>query len=139
MREASDEKYGMSPQSLRVVAVTGTGAQVEALAIADHPDASAPGFDDFVRYVRADESDLHGFVPEQWQSDAETKQKVLELRIHQVMLDLDRLDSILNAGACDTRERLQRVRAFTGQMRETWEGRNAVFGEKPLADGEDMV
>lgn len=139
MREANDETYELFPESLRVVAVTGAVPFQEGLAVSDHPDADMPGFDTFVRYIRSDESDLHGFVPDHWQNDALATRKMIEMRIGQFQADIAELKTALNSNARSTRDRLQRVRGIVERLDNTWSGRAVLFGKKDLDAAEDMI
>lgn len=139
MQEADDETYASYPESIRIVAMTGAHPQIELLGVSDHPDADVPGLDQFVRYIRADESDLHGFVPEHWQQDTLTLRRLLEARQLQFLHAMEELQEALDYNARSTRDRLQRIRGIVQRQRETWAGRSATFGKKDLDDPEDMV
>ena len=141
MQEADDDIYETFPESLRVIALTGTGYELEALAVADHPDADVPlSHQTFVRYLRADESDLHGFVPEHWQADVVTLRLLMDRRMAQFNADIAELQAALDANAPSTRDRLQRVRGVVARMQKTWSGRSELLDKKKGLDVEsDMI
>lgn len=139
MQEADDETYETYPESIRIVAKTGAHPLMELMGVSDHPDADMPGMDEFVRYFRADESDLHGFVPEHWQQDTLTLRKLLGARQLQFLQAMEELQEALDYNARSTRDRLQRIRGIVQRQRETWSGRSATFDKKDLDEDGDMI
>lgn len=139
MQEADDIQYAEYPESIRVITQLGAHPLAEFLGVSDHPDADVPGIETFVRYVRADETDVMGFVPEHWQEDAMALRRLLIARQAQFLAAMAELQECLDYNARSTRDRLQRVRRVVEKHRTAWEARSELFGKEMLDDAEDMV
>jgi len=139
MKRADDDTIEAHPRSVLVVALTGLHPNQEGYLISDDPDCTLTGHDQFVRYFREDQSSLQGFVPESWQSDCETLQRLLRARHDQFLADMEELQQVLDGNYPSTRDRLQKIRGIVERQRNTWAGRSEIFGKKSLDDGEGMI